>query len=108
MVRTVDAYYHSQALWSGTAAACYHARGEVTMLLLLMVVLALVVAFGVWRKFGAVQWIWLMFGAAITLVILWALAIVFFIGPEMRRTMQQNPPRSSADEDLAAAYFASA
>ncbi|MBR9988429.1 MAG: hypothetical protein KFH98_01675 [Gemmatimonadetes bacterium] len=44
------------------------------------------VAFGVWKKFGPIQWIWLLFGTAIVLVILWILMLAFLIGPEMIRT----------------------
>jgi hypothetical protein len=44
------------------------------------------VAFGVWRKFGPIQWIWLLFGSAIALVILWVIMLAFVIGPEMIRT----------------------
>lgn len=51
-----------------------------------LVLFALAVAFGVWRKFGPIQWIWLLFGTAITLLVLWALLLAFFIGPEMVRT----------------------
>lgn len=46
----------------------------------------LAAAFGVWRKFGAVQWIWLLFGSAIALLVLWFLVLAFVIGPEMVRT----------------------
>jgi hypothetical protein len=48
------------------------------------------VAFGMWRKFGPVQWIWLLFGTAMLLLILWLVILVFVIGPEMVRT---GPPR---------------
>lgn len=51
------------------------------MLLLFLIA----VAFGVWRGFGAVQWIWLMAGAAFTMILIWVILIVFVIGPEMRR-----------------------
>lgn len=44
------------------------------------------VAFGVWRRFGPIQWIWLLFGTAITLLIAWLLLLTFLIGPEMVRT----------------------
>ena len=44
------------------------------------------VAFGVWRKFGPIQWIWLLFGTAITLLVAWILLLTFLIGPEMVRT----------------------
>lgn len=51
---------------------------------LLLFVLA--VAFGMWRKFGPIQWIWLLFGTAMVLLILWIVILVFVIGPEMVRT----------------------
>jgi hypothetical protein len=50
------------------------------------------IAIGVWRKFGPIQWIWLLFGGAIALLLLWALALIFIIGPEMVRT---GPPGSA-------------
>ena len=46
---------------------------------------AALIAFGVWRKFGPIQWIWLLFGGAIALVVIWLIVLVFFIGPEMVR-----------------------
>lgn len=46
----------------------------------------LAVAFGVWRKFGPIQWIWLLFGTAMALLILWLVILLFVIGPEMVRT----------------------
>ena len=49
----------------------------------------LAVAFGVWRKFGPIQWIWLLFGSAIALLVLWVILLTFLIGPEMVR---QGPP----------------
>jgi hypothetical protein len=62
------------------------------MLLILILLLGLAVAFGVWRRFGAVQWIWLVAGSALLLALAWALYIVFVIGPEMRR---MGPPGST-------------
>jgi hypothetical protein len=62
------------------------------MLLILLLILGLAVAFGVWRSFGAVQWIWLIAGGALLLVLLWAIYIVLVIGPEMRR---MGPPGST-------------
>jgi hypothetical protein len=55
------------------------------MLGLLLLLVALVIAFGVWRRFGAVQWIWLVAGAALLLVLIWTFMLVFVIGPEMKR-----------------------
>jgi hypothetical protein len=62
------------------------------MILLLILLLAAAVGFGVWRGFGPVQWIWLMAGAALLLMLLWALMLVFVVGPEMRR---MGPPGAS-------------
>ena len=47
---------------------------------------ALAVAFGLWRNFGPIQWIWLLFGTAIAVVVVWFLVLAFLIGPEMIRT----------------------
>jgi hypothetical protein len=55
------------------------------MLMILLLLLGLAVAFGVWRRFTSVQWIWLVAGSALLLVLVWALYLVFIIGPEMRR-----------------------
>jgi hypothetical protein len=55
------------------------------MLLTLVLIIGLAVAFGVWRRFTAVQWIWLMAGAALLLIMVWAALLVFLIGPEMQR-----------------------
>jgi hypothetical protein len=52
---------------------------------ILLIVFAAVIAFGVWRRFTSVQWIWMLFGAAATLMLIWLLLLLFFIGPEMRR-----------------------
>jgi hypothetical protein len=52
------------------------------VVLLLFVV---AIAVGVWRRFGAVQWIWLLFGVAMALVVVWVLMLVLVIGPEMQR-----------------------
>lgn len=54
------------------------------MLWILLLFLA-TIAFGVWRKFGPIQWIWLLFGTAIALLIAWLLLLTFIIGPEMVR-----------------------
>lgn len=55
-------------------------------MLWLLVLFLLAVAFGVWRKFGPIQWIWLLFGTAIALLVAWVLILTFLIGPEMVRT----------------------
>lgn len=56
------------------------------MLLLLIIIVAAAVAFGMWRRFGPIQWIWLFFGIAIAMLVIWAVMLVFVIGPEMQRT----------------------
>ena len=56
------------------------------LMLLIAVVFAIAIAIGKWRGFGPIQWIWLLFGLAIGLVVIWVLLLVFFIGPEMVRT----------------------
>lgn len=56
------------------------------MALILILIFAAVIAFGVWRKFGPIEWIWLLFGTAIALLVIWFLMVVFVIGPEMVRT----------------------
>ena len=55
-------------------------------MLWLLLLFLLAAAFGVWRKFTAIQWIWLLFGAAIALLVVWFLVLAFLIGPEMVRT----------------------
>lgn len=55
------------------------------MLLYLVVVIVGAVLFGVWRRFGPVQWIWLLFGLAAAMLIAWFLMMVLVVGPEMRR-----------------------
>jgi hypothetical protein len=52
----------------------------------LLIAFAIAVAIGVWRKFGPIQWIWLIFGTAITILVIWVLLLAFVIGPEMVRT----------------------
>ena len=59
------------------------------MLFWILLVFGLGVAIGIWRKFGPIQWIWLLFGTAIAVVIVWFVLVIFFIGPEMVR---QGPP----------------
>jgi hypothetical protein len=63
------------------------------MLLPILIVVVALVAFGVWRRFGAIQWIWLLFGAAIALVLAWAAMLAFVIGPEMRKRGPSAPER---------------
>jgi hypothetical protein len=53
--------------------------------LLFLLAFGALVLLGVWRRFGPVQWIWLLFGAAIFMVILWILLVVLVVEPEMRR-----------------------
>jgi uncharacterized membrane protein len=55
------------------------------MLLYFVIVVVALIAFGVWRRFGPIQWIWLLFGIAIVMLILWLLMMVLVVGPEMRR-----------------------
>jgi hypothetical protein len=55
------------------------------MLLLLVLFVAAGIAFGIWRGFGAVQWIWLMAGVAFAMLLLWVIMLVFVIGPGMQR-----------------------
>jgi hypothetical protein len=55
------------------------------MLLILLLVLLLGVAFGVWRGFGPVQWIWMLAGGALLLILIWTILLIFFIGPDMQR-----------------------
>jgi hypothetical protein len=55
------------------------------MLFLALLLFVCAVLFGVWRKFGPVQWIWLLFGAAIFMMVVWLLLIVLVVEPEMRR-----------------------
>lgn len=55
------------------------------MLGIMVLVFMLAVALGLWRRFGAVQWIWLLAGTSFVMIVLWTLLIIFFIGPEMKR-----------------------
>jgi hypothetical protein len=55
------------------------------MLLLFLLLFAAAVAFGVWRRFGAVQWIWLLAGTSFVMLVLWLLLLIFVVGPGMRR-----------------------
>lgn len=55
------------------------------MLLYAVVVIAALVLIGRWRRFTSVQWIWAVFGICIVMVVLWAILIIFVIGPEMQR-----------------------
>jgi hypothetical protein len=59
------------------------------MIVPFVVVVALAVVIGIWRRFGPIQWIWLLFGTAIALLVVWLLVLVLVIAPEMRR---QGPP----------------
>jgi hypothetical protein len=55
------------------------------VILLLLLLLAAAVAFGVWRRFTAIEWIWTFFALSIGMLIIWFLMVVFIVGPEMRR-----------------------
>jgi hypothetical protein len=61
------------------------------MIGILLLAFAVIIAFGIWRRFSAIQWIWTLFGAAMLLMLIWFLLLVFLIGPEMRR---MGPPGS--------------
>jgi hypothetical protein len=56
------------------------------LLPLLLVIFGAAIAVGLWRRASPIEWIWLLFGAAITMLVLWVLLVVFIIGPEMRRS----------------------
>jgi hypothetical protein len=43
------------------------------------------ILFGIWRGFGPIQWIWLLFGAAMVMIVIWVLLIILVVEPEMRR-----------------------
>ncbi|HSJ09682.1 MAG TPA: hypothetical protein VK928_07190 [Longimicrobiales bacterium] len=58
-----------------------------TPIIIAILVLASAVAFGRWRRFSSIQWIWTLFGTAIAILIIWAIVIVFVVGPEMKRTI---------------------
>jgi hypothetical protein len=53
-------------------------------LIFLLIVMA-GIGIGVARRFGPVQWIWLLFGLAMVLLIMWVLMLVLVVGPGMRR-----------------------
>jgi hypothetical protein len=55
------------------------------MLTVLLLVVGLAVGYGIWRKFTAIQWIWLMTGLALAMLVLWAIMLVFVVGPGMQR-----------------------
>ena len=56
------------------------------MILLVLLIFGTAIAIGLWRKAGPIEWIWLLFGAAITMLVLWLVLVLFVIGPEMQRT----------------------
>jgi hypothetical protein len=56
------------------------------MILFVLLVFGAAIAIGVWRKAGPIQWIWLLFGAAMLMLVLWVVLIIFVVGPEMQRT----------------------
>jgi predicted MFS family arabinose efflux permease len=53
---------------------------------LLLLIFGAAIAIGLWRRASPVEWIWLLFAAAITMLVLWVLLVVFVVGPEMRRS----------------------
>lgn len=55
------------------------------MLFYLALIVLAAVLFGMWRRFGPIQWIWLLFGLAMAMLIAWLLMMVLVVGPEMRR-----------------------
>jgi uncharacterized membrane protein len=67
------------------------------MIGLILLVLAVVVIFGVWRRFGSVQWIWLLFGAAIVMIVVWLVLVITVVEPEMRRHGPPMPERGSQE-----------
>jgi uncharacterized membrane protein len=67
------------------------------MIGLILVAFAAVVLFGVWRRFGPVQWIWLLFGAAIVMIVVWLVLIIAVVEPEMRRHGPPLPERGSQE-----------
>ena len=58
-----------------------------TPVIVALLFLATAIAIGRWRRFNAIQWIWLITGMAIALVIVWFVLAVFVVGPEMQRTL---------------------
>jgi hypothetical protein len=60
------------------------------MLLLMALVVGTAIAVGIWRRFGPIQWIWLLAGLSFAMLILWALLLIFVIGPGMRATPMPN------------------
>jgi hypothetical protein len=64
------------------------------MLLLIVLIFASAVAFGLWRGFGPIQWIWLLAGGALLLILIWAIVLIFFIGPDMQRMQPLGTGRS--------------
>lgn len=63
-----------------------------TPIIVALLVLGSAVAFARWRKFNSIQWIWLLFGSAFVILIVWALMVVFVVGPEMKRTIGTDRP----------------
>ncbi|CAN5801731.1 hypothetical protein BH23GEM9_BH23GEM9_16600 [soil metagenome] len=56
--------------------------------LLFIMIFAAAVAFGVWRRFTSIQWIWLLFGTCVAMLVIWFLLVVFVIGPQMQRMIR--------------------
>jgi hypothetical protein len=61
------------------------------VLAILFVVFAATVAWGIQRRFNAIQWIWLLFGTSALMLLLWLALMVLVVGPNMRRMMQFTP-----------------
>jgi hypothetical protein len=61
------------------------------VLVIFVVVFAAAVAWGIRRRFNAVQWIWLLFGISALMLLFWLVLMVFVVGPNMRRMMQFTP-----------------
>jgi hypothetical protein len=59
-----------------------------SLVLLFIIIASAAIGYGVWRRFTAIQWIWLLFGTCAVLMLLWLVLVVFVIGPQMRRMIQ--------------------
>ena len=58
-----------------------------TPIIAALLFLGTAVAVGRWRRFNAIQWIWLITAMAIGLILVWFVLAVFVVGPEMQRTL---------------------
>jgi len=65
-----------------------------TPVIIALLVLSGAVAFGRWRKFNSIQWIWLLFSTAFIILIVWMIVVVFVVGPEMKRTVGRDSNRA--------------